>query len=88
MGMSGPEIRRIRSELGLIPGEPCTAGAFYKIPSGWLREILHESAHLNKEMHKFWERAGELSKRVIELEAHIRALEAGASKTDQPEDWE
>ena len=83
MGMSGPEIRRIRSELGLIPGEPCTAGAFYKIPSGWLREILHESAHLNKEMHKFYERAGELSKRVLELEAHIRSLEAAAQKEDQ-----
>ena len=79
--MSGPEIRQIKSELGLIPGEPCTAGAFYRLPSAWLREILHESAHLNKEMHKFYERASELSKRVRELEAQLQS--ASASKEDQ-----
>jgi len=76
MGMSAIERRNMRSELGMIPGERCKAGAFYELLAAWMREILGENEHLNKEMLKFYNRAGELSGRVRELESRVRELES------------
>jgi len=86
MGMSALERRQMRSALGLIAGEPCTVGAFYDLPAAWMREILQENEHLNKEMHKFYERAGELAKRVRELEAALARTDPdeGSAESTSP----
>lgn len=48
MGMSLGDLERIKRELGMVEGVEGTAGAIYKIPSAWLREMIHENERLHQ----------------------------------------
>ena len=70
--MSAGDLTRIKCELGMVEGVRCEAGAFYEIPSAWLRELIHENDALHKAVADY--HCNTYKEQIRSLEAEIERL--------------